>query len=367
MNNTNEQSEDAPFPREIAPENGYFHVILPGLQGGGRNLTGLREHIGTRGWVVASLSTRAGLKRRVFNLRSHYKKLAQDLIDQANGRIIRIYAHSLGGIEVLDLMKTLARHQDLPAKQLEIIFISPPGVGQKGFSGLLEIGKRFYKVVKNLGLYDQNYLLPPESADGQDQRRLFLDEWLPRMMSDGQQREEFLTALEAIDSKLLLLNESEIQLEQQAFYIQQRHKLLKSLVERIICGKHITEVKHQHYLQQHREQAFDIAPGLIYLFISSLFATKVLFNLYRGIDRKLLAVYSYCQKLKINTKLAIVVLGHDDLVLSQDYTNFSRMARFRQIPIYNFLFENEEHSSVAHKWELIDNLERLELIQETSL
>src|SRR5689334_10121134 len=112
MNNLYEQREETPIPCEIAPGNDYFHVIMPGLKGGGRNLTGLREYIGARGWVLASLSTRAGLKRRVFNLHTHYEKLAQELINQSNGRVIRIYAHSLGGIEVLDLMKKLARHKD---------------------------------------------------------------------------------------------------------------------------------------------------------------------------------------------------------------------------------------------------------------
>src|SRR6476661_5090154 len=103
-----EHGQNISAPGEGLPGNGYFHVILPGLQGGGRNLTGLREYIDDRGWVVASLSTRAGLKRHVFNLKTHYQNLAQELITQAQGRVIRIYAHSLGGIEVLDLMKMLA-------------------------------------------------------------------------------------------------------------------------------------------------------------------------------------------------------------------------------------------------------------------
>ena len=364
VNIFNEPGQKPPLAGGMSLGNDYFHVILPGLKGGGRNLTGLREYIGSRGWVVASLSTRAGLKRSVFNLRAHYERLAQEIVAQAQGRIVRIYAHSLGGIEVLDLMKALARHQSLPAKNLEVIFISPPGVGQKGFSGLLEIGKRFTRVIKNLGLYDQNHLIPLRTGGAepvQPQRGLFLEEWLPQMEIDCRKRKEFIAALENIDSKLLLLDKSIAGLAQEAFYLHQRHRLIKHLVERIICGKHISEERHQRYLQQHRELALDIAPGLTYLFISLIFAFKVLFNLYRGIDQRLLAAYEFCRRQEINTRWAIVVLGHDDLVLSEDYTNFSKLAASRQIPLLNFVFENEEHSSVAHKWELIDALENLQL------
>jgi len=343
----------------------YFHVILPGLKGGGRNLTGLREYIGSRGWVTASLSTRVGLKRGFCNLKAHYRKLALDLIAQSQGRTIRIYAHSLGGIEVLYLMEELARHKDLPRNTLEVIFISPPGVGQKGFSGLLRVGKRFGNVIKNLGLYDQDYLLPVPPLEGNSidpQRKVFLDEWLPRLVTDPIKRENFKQALEAIESKILLAEVSKRLPEQRNLYQQERHKLLKDLVEKIINGKHITEEKHQQFLQKHQELALNIAPGFSYGLTSFLFVLRVFFNLFLGIDRKLFATYDYCLQQSVNTKVAVVILGRDELVFSDDYANFTKMASFRKMPVYNFVFENEEHSSVAVKWSLIDALESLELI-----
>lgn len=112
--------------------------------------------------MAASLSTRVGFKRGLglYNLKARYYGLAQELITQAQGQVFRIYAHSLGRFEVLYLMKALARQVNLPYKSLEVIFISPPGIGQKGFSELFKIGKRFGRVIRNLGLYDQQSLLP---------------------------------------------------------------------------------------------------------------------------------------------------------------------------------------------------------------
>lgn len=360
----NEEIQVPLFPLKSNPNSEYFHVILPGLKGGGRNLTGLREYIGSRGWVTASLSTRVGLKRGFSNLKAHYHKLALDLIAQSQGRTIRIYAHSLGGIEVLSLMKELARHKDLPRNSLEIIFISPPGVGQKGFSGLLRVGKRLGNVIKNLGFYDQDYLLPVTPLEGDSvhpQRKLFLEDWLPRLVTDPIKRENFKQALEAIDNKILLSEVSKRLPDQKNLYQQERHKLLKNLVEKIINGHHITEEKHQQFLLKHQELALNIAPNFSYLLTSFLFLSRVLFNLFTGIDRKLFATYDYCLNQSVNTKVAVVILGHDELVFSQDYANFTKMASIRKMPIYNFVFENEEHSSVAVKWSLIDALENLEL------
>ena len=49
------------------------------------------------------------------------------------------------------------------------------------------IGKRFVNVLNNLGLYDQDYLVPTLVSDSDrinPQRELFLDEWLPKMITD---------------------------------------------------------------------------------------------------------------------------------------------------------------------------------------
>ncbi len=362
-------SQNPLFPGKTYPNSEYFHVILPGLKGGGRNLTGLREYIGLRGWVTASLSTRVGLKRGFCNLKAHYRNLALQLIAQSRGRTIRIYAHSLGGIEVLYLMKELAWHKDLPGNTLEVIFISPPGIGQKGFSGLFRIFKRLSNVIKYLGFYDQDYLLPFPALEGNTvdpQRKLFLDEWLPRLVTDSVKRERFKQALENIDRKILLSQSSKKLTEQKKLYLQERHKLLKGLVEKIINGKHITEEKHQQYLQKHQELALNIAPNFSYLVTSFIFLLKVFSNLFLGIDRKLFSTYDFCCEHAVNTKVAVVILGHDELVLSEDYASFIKLATSRNMPVYNFVFENEEHSSVAHKWSLIDALESLNLVKQSA-
>lgn len=350
----------------ITPDNGVFHVILPGLKGGGRNLTGLREHIASRGWVAASLSTRVGLKKGlgVYNLKAHYNGLAQELITHARGRVIRIYAHSLGGIEVLYLMKALARQTNLPYKSLEVIFISPPGIGQKGFSGLFRVGQRLVRVIRNLGFYDQQSLLPVSACEDNQvnlQRKLFLEEWLPHLVSSPLKREKFRQDLEAIDNKLLLPDKFYKLSDEEMLYLRQRHKLLKELVVKILCGEHIAEEKHQQYLRKYHELASDIAPTLAYLLTITIFSFMVLFNLYQGIDRKILAVYENCRQLKINTKVGVVILGRDDLVQIQDYAGFTEMAAKLHVPVYNFVFEDEEHSSVAYKWGLIDSLEEIKL------
>lgn len=366
MQNIIENNQISVSSKSLDPGIGVFHVILPGLKGGGRNLTGLREYIDCRGWVVASLSTRVGLKKGLglYNLKAHYAALAQELVTRSQGRVIRIYAHSLGGIEVLYLMKALARHGDLPLNSLEVIFISPPGIGQKGFRGLFNVGKRLFRVIQNLGLYDQKSLLPIYTLEDpnipQDpQRKLFLEEWLPNLIKSPLEREKFKQNLEKIDTNFQAINEINKLLEEETQFLRQRHKLLKDLVGKIINGEHIAEEKHQKYLQRHHELVSDIAPTLSYMLTAIIFTLKVITGLYLGIDRKILAVNEYCFQQKIKTKVGVVTLGRDPLVLTQDYARFIERAAQQEIPIYNFIFENEEHSSVAYKWGLIDSLEAL--------
>ena len=152
--------------------------------------------------------------------------------------------------------------------------------------------------------------------------------------------------------------------DEEMLYLRQRHKLLKKLVEKILCGKHIAEEKHQQYLQKHHELASDIAPTHAYFFTTLIFTCKVLFSLYHGIDRKILAEYENCRELKVNIKVGVVILGHDHLVKIQDYAGFIEMAARRHIPVDNFVFEDEQQSSVAYKWGLIDSLEELKFTKD---
>jgi hypothetical protein len=343
----------------------YFHVILAGIKGGGRNLTGLREHIGKRGMVVASLSTREALKRNEFKLKTHYQNLAREIVNQAQNRTIRIYAHSLGGLEVLDLLKELLKDESLPNKALELIFISPPGIGRRGFSGLFEVGKRMKSLLETLGLYDQFYLFPsiPAITGNQEtrsrQREIFLNEWLPRLVVDAGKRAELVSAFQRIDRELLELRLNSALADNEEYYRRQRHLLMKPLLEQIICGEHITEEIHQQQLTQNHELGRDIHSRLAYRSLIVGFTFRVLKTLFVGIDRKILRVFEACQRMNIDLKLGVVILGKDRLIQLQDYDKLNRIARLKGRPVEIKVFENEEHSSVAYKWELIDALEEL--------
>jgi hypothetical protein len=343
---------------------GYYHVILAGIKGGGRYLTGLREHIGHRGYVIPSLSTRVGLKRGEYRLGTHYKNLARKLISLAGNQTIRLYAHSLGGVEVLDLAKALARQENLPHKALEVIFISPPGIGQKGMSGVREIGKRFYRVIRDFGLYDQYHLLPASFEDGALlplKRKLFLDEWLPRLVTDKAKCERIATAIARIDAEIeFLQNHPALQKKYEPWYRRQRHKLMKPLLERVLYGSHIEEETHQQCLQRYRELVQDKVSRLVFFSLTLAFAAKALKTLYQGIDSKIISAFEYCQKLGVKTSLGVVILGKDDLVRDGDYTRLHSLTSSRRIAIHKHIFDHEEHSSVAYKWELIDALEAIQ-------
>ncbi len=351
------------FPMLEVTANPYFHVILAGLQGGGRYLTGLREHIGPRGYVVPSISTRAGLKKGENRLKTHYTNLAAKLVQQAQGHTIRVYAHSLGGIEVLDLMKALVARPDLPHKTLEILFISPPGIGQRGFGGMREIGRRFGTLLKNLGLYDQYYLLP--STDEQNEklrlkRQVFWEEWFPRLIPDPIRRDRVEKAIQLIDAELLLLQDyPELQREFETWYLKQRHNIMKGLLNKVFSGSHIEEERHFRYLGRYSERSEDIASKRAYFPCLFSFTFNAFKTVYQGLDTKIMEVFKTCQKLGIDAKLGIVVLGHDDLVQIQDYDGLNKLSAVHAIPISRHIFKDEEHASVAHKWELIDALEAI--------
>lgn len=347
-------------PAQGFPTSPYFHVILAGIKGGGRNLTGLREHIGKRGLVIASFSTREALKRNEFKLKTHYTNLAREIVRQAQSLTIRIYAHSLGGIEVLDLLKALLKEAALPNKAIEIIFISPPGIGQRGFSGLLEVGKRMKLLLKEWGFYDQFYLFPsipgiPEAKNRQ--REIFLNEWLPRLVADGGKRTELVKAFQRIDEELVAFK---LQSEQEAEYFRrQRYLLMKPLLEQILSGDHITEEIHRQQLEQNHELSRDINSRLAYRSIFLGFMFRVLKTLFFGIDKKILGIIESCQSVDVDLKLGVVILGKDNLIRLQDYAELNRIAHLNGRPVEINVFENEEHSSVAYKWELIDALEEL--------
>lgn len=341
-----------------------YHVILAGVKGGGRYLTGLRNYIGEKGYVIPSLSTRVGLKRGEYRLKTHYQNLARELIDLSGGHLIRLYAHSLGGLEVLDLAKALAQQENLPHKSLEVLFISTPGFGQKGFRGVQEIGKRFYRVIRDLGLYDQYHILPASFEDSTftpHQRQRFLDEWLPLLVKNETRRAVIARAITTIDSEIQFLQlHPALQKLYEPYYRRQRHKLMKPLLEKVLYGSHIQEETHQEYLQRYREMIQDKTSRLVFFPLTVTFIAKALKTLYQGIDEKILNVFDYCQKRGVNTSLGVVILGKDDLVRAGDYAGFNKLSSSRRINVHKHFFDEEEHSSVAYKWKLIDALEAIQ-------
>ena len=345
------------------PPLGYYHVILAGLQGGGRCLTGLREHIGDKGYVVASLSTRSGAKPGEYRLKTHYDRLARQLIEQAGGRLIRIYAHSLGGLEVLDLLPALARRREtLPHHTVEVFLISPPGIGLQGLDGLGQIVRKFYSLLKKLGLHDQYQILPmPDETDEQStqRRKIFLEEWLPRLVTDPLDRKKLAAEIARIDAELGFLREQPRLHLEHAWYERQRHKIMKGLLTKVFVGQHIGEERHLVQLEYCRERDSDRAGRLGRLVLSLAFGGRVLKTLYGGVDHKIVRVTQHCRQLGVKVKLAAVILGQDELVAAQDYNRLVWLSATNGISLRVETFLNEEHSSVAHNWALIDALEEL--------
>jgi hypothetical protein len=304
------------------------------------------------------------LKRGEYRLKTHYTNLAGNLIDLAQGQIIRLYAHSLGGIEALDLVKALARHENLPHKSLEIIFISPPGIGQKGVIGMQEVGRRFVKLVRNLGLYDQYHILPMSVSDEKltpKKSQVFLEEWLPCLVTNEAKRAKFAQTLAVIDGELHFLQKRpDLQKKYELWYRKQRHKLMKPLLEKVLYGSHIKEEIHQQFLQRYREMVQDKAPRFIRFPLTFAFAAKALKTMYQGVDSKILEISEYCQQLGVTATLGVVILGKDDLVRATDYAKLDRLSFLRQITIHHQIFDEDEHASVAYKWELIDALEAIQ-------
>jgi hypothetical protein len=338
----------------------YFHVIMAGVKGGGHYLTGLRQHIGDKGYVVSSLSTPFGLKRGEYRLKTHYANLTQEILSRAQGKLIRIYAHSLGSIEVLDFMRALAVQPELADKALEVIFISPPGVGQKGIRAIREVGRRLAKVIEGVGLYDQYQLFPLSNESDPivtQKRRLFLEEWLPRLVQEQQSREKLTQKLEILDAALVA--ECITPKDDQRGYHHERHQLMKELVEKIMAGKHLSTEAHLHYLHLYGESPGKLANRVWSLIAGLKLLVKTLWALHQGVDRKILAAVERCQKAGIEVKLRVVILGRDELVQSQDYEKLVELALAKDIVISRQSFATEEHSSVAYNWELIDALEAL--------
>ena len=342
----------------------YYHVILAGLQGGGTYLTGLREHIGDKGWVIASLSTRCGSRRGEYRLTTHYDRMAKELIARSQGRLIRIYAHSLGGLEVLDLLPALARQlEDLPYQTVELFFISPPGIGFRGWRGLIKVLGRFYSLLKTLGLYDQYHVLPlldETSETATRQRKLFLEEWLPMLVTDYARRKRLESRITLIDAELhLLAAYPQLYQSYAGWYERQRHKLMKGLLEKVFGGQHIGTERHRVQLTRCEELARHQSGWLSHTSLSLAFLGRVVKTLYTGVDNKIVRVSQECRQRGMTLKLGVVILEQDGLVRAADYHNLRRLTALSGSGLAWQTFPGKEHSSVAHNWLLIDALEEL--------
>lgn len=263
-------------------------------------------------------------------------------------------------------MKALTAQPELPHKSLEVIFISPPGVGQKGLRGLGKVGRRLAKVIQTLGLYDQFHIFPltaENNASLLQKRKIFLDEWLPRIITDSHKRERVCHELQITDAELLFLeSRPTLKKEYASWYQHKRHQVMKRLLEEVINGKHILEETHLKYLKSYGEfNQSNIKSRLANFTISFELAVRTLKILYRSIDSKIVETFEFCQKLGINLKIGVVIFGKDELVYDQDYASLMQLALSKHIPIYRRTFENQEHSSVAYNWELIDALETIRL------
>ncbi len=316
---------------EVEPQNKEASLLfLPGLFGGGRNLTLIREALTGlsqetfRVFVPDSISTRY---RRTF-----FDEILNSWLKAVEGKQPVIVAHSLGSVELFEVLKELKNRN---VSNPFVILVSP--LGTESTKGMGLIG-RLRELALNAAFYDQHtvYPLPDKFYQDQDispsrgeRRETFLSIFGEEKVEFEGEKVSLREALEIIDGQLQRDDVSE---EETHRLLRERARLLRPFIERMYRGEHVSEERHRKFMEVYREE------------ISSL---GLLANALRFLPKVLRTVLGpgdtieRIKKMCPNAKIAILGL-ENDVLLSPEKVNklTEKGVAVRILPVY-------AHSSFA--------------------
>lgn len=322
---------------EAMPPVGDFKVFYPGMTGGGRYLTAIRQEVDTiagegNALVVSSISSREGL-RKGESSKTRSCNQAATIAEMAQGRNLNWIAHSLGILETVNTLDELISNTSWNGKEIKLHLVSPIGFGQEGLGAILDVGRGLSELNATVAGVEQHIVYPgpesyyqslPETTSPDDVDVLFKDspedraerrasfrEGLRYILPDEQKRATFLTEIDGIDSRIsdtLLQNQPVDEL------LAKRKELLAPYVQAMFRGEHLPAELHDKYLTQHHELEEYLEVPFWQQANFYLFMAQGIGNIYQGMDRVLANIINKAREKGIEITFDFIIQEKDAMV-----------------------------------------------------
>lgn len=349
-------------------------VFLPGLTGGGKYLTALRQTPDL--FVPSSISTKPALKKGEKSTKEHYENLVREIIQTTGDKELYLLGHSLGGFEAIDILNILIDNPDFKNKKVNLVFISTPGFTDKGIRGFIEFGKRFRQINKKVALNEQHttYPLPEkfyetapqdiqdanispkvafkDSPEEREQRRYFFKDALkPQIIPKGKTKEQIITELNNIDKQISGEIESKKTLED---LLRERAMLLHPVIEALFAGKQIDDEIHQKALELYQELPENLASSLRHYISTLLYLARAGKHIAEGTGKQLQRVLEKAKSNDVDVNISFILLERDEMIkiddIAQIKQNFKQGVGIQEIDktVSFLLMEQLAHSSIGY-------------------
>ena len=329
-------NEQVPASTETAVNKPFF-VYMPGLlMQGSRNIATLRQL--DELYVPVSLSARQAMKKGEKDIREHHVNTGREILKRAGGRDIKIFAHSMGGFEAIDIVSAMVESGGIKDRSIEIIFVATPGLNERGYKGLFDFAKRFADMNINVTTLEQHTAYPlPEryyqkhakySKAHQGAEVVFKDtpplrterketflRYLDRIVPDPAKRAKTIKDLSNIDN---LLASRQLTAEEEQKLLKKRTQILHPLIQSIFRGEHFDSQTHEALLKQYGELPQDLASVPTSVLSAVRYFGRITKDIFRGLDKKTAQLVKRSKDAGVNFKLGLAVLERDAIIKPSD-------------------------------------------------
>lgn len=353
-------------PNTEIPVHKPFFVYIPGLTGGGKNLTILRGIPDL--FVPSSVSTNESLKAEEKTVKEHHQNLANEIAEKAGEKDLCLIGHSLGGVEMMDVFDALLDNDKFKSKKINMTFIATPGFTARGVGGLKDFYKRMRAFSTKYPSQEQHVVFPlPESyyekqpevtntlqkvfEDTPDKRRSrrksFAESLNSRTLPAGETKEEIIQKLDQLDREIGGAEKSGRSIEK---LMTERVEILLPILENFYHGALSDDEAHHTTMTQYHELTNQIASKLRYLPNAMLYYAKTGQILYEGTSKILAKVMAKAKEKGVDVKLSFVLMERDEMIKQSDINTVQHNLQAEDAGLLAsfFLMEQIAHSSIGY-------------------
>lgn len=355
---------------EIRNPNNSFFVYMPGLTGGGKSITSLREIPDL--FVPSSISTPEARKKGEQNTSEHYANLAQEIAKRTQNQDLVLIGHSLGGYEILDLLEQLLKSPNFKSENINIAFLGVPGLTSRGLKGLAECGRRVMNVQKNVALNEQHiaYPLPDKfyetqkrnwedlsnvvtvSKDTNEERQTrrvgFKNTIKDSSIPKGMTKESFFQRLDQLDKEIA---GEAVPSQPQEKLLAERAKLLYAGIQGLFRGDSLENTKYEQFLVMYKERLKDLSKSVSYQINALLYYARAGKSIVQGTGERLKRILESAKKQGKNIDVSFVIMERDEIIPPEDIKRLRRRlseANIDQTSVVFSYMEQVAHSSFGY-------------------